>query len=288
MNLHSIQPSLISFALFLCGHVYAQQAASNAVQITTEVDQAAEKVIFISDNSDFCDYVVYLELGARRNLKTVRPGKGELHREKITQSMSYSGYKFAMYRGSIDKKPDIDFAYCLPIAKGNSLTMFANVFSDGYQMTFTFHSDTLYASRGGIVCNDVLTDFTAKGYQHFNDSRILKKITSYHNDGTFGEYVFMGQPLVFPGQRVVMGQPIAVLEKNRLNYVSFAVYFLDKKKVNNQSTGNKHTHFRPFFQTNNEGKLRLEEDKIYFCELTTEMLMQDMSKRQRKMLSKNK
>jgi len=152
-------------------------------------------------------------------------------------------------------------------------------------MDFTFHSDTIYASRGGIVFDDELTDFTAKGYQHFNDSRILKKITIYHNDCTFGEYIFLGQPLVFPGQSITMGQPVAVLGKNSLNNVSFAVYFLDKNKIRNLSIGNKHTHFRPFFQTN-EGKLRLEEDKIYYWELNNEMLMQDMSKHQQKKVLK--
>jgi len=285
--LANIKPIFICLTLFFSVHVFAQQSVSNAVQITNEFDHEADKIIFYADNKDFCDYVVFFRFGSESVLKTVQPGKSELSRVK-SPGISYSAYQFAMYRGNIDKKPDIDFAYCLPIAKGNSSIMSANVLSDGYQMGFTFHSDTIYASRGGIVCNDELTDFTAKGYQHFSDSRIFNKITIYHNDGTFGEYIFVGQPLVSPGNRVAMGQPIAVLGNNRLNNVSFSVYFLDKKKVNNRSTGNKHSHFRPFFQTNNEGKVRLEEEKIYYCELNNEMLMQDMSKRQRNNFLKNK
>jgi hypothetical protein len=266
----------------------AQQSISNAVQITTEVDQVAEKVIFNANNQDFCDYVVYLDLGGGHRLITARPGISELYRNKITPGLSYSGFQYAMYRGNITQNPDIDFAYCLPVAKGDNLIMNANVLSEGYQMNFSSHSDTMYACRGGIVCNDDLTDFTAKGYQHFSNNRILKKFTIYHNDGTFGEYVFVGQPLVSQGQRITMGQPVVLLGTNKINNISFAVYFLDKNKINNKSIGNKHTHFRPFFQTNNEGKVRLEEDKIYFCELNNEMFMQDMSKRQRKKFSENK
>jgi len=205
--------------------------------------------------------------------------------------MSFSGYRFAMYRGNADQKPNIDFAYCLPIAKGDSTVMFINPLSDGYQMSFIILSDTIYASRGGIVCDDELTDFTAKGHQNFSGSRVVKKITIYHDDATFGEYVFIGQPLTSRGKRVSMGEPIAVLSKSdediRSNF-NFAVYFLDRNKVRNTSIGNKHTHFRPFFQTANEGKVRLEEEKVYVCYLNDEMLMQDMSKQQRRKFLKEK
>ena len=292
MNYNKIKPLLSSFALFLSVNMFAQQqSVSNAVQITTQFDQEQNQVLFMAENQDFCDYTVYISLGGQSQYRKARPGKTELFRVKYTPDMSFSGYRFAMYRGNADKKPNIDFAYCLPIAKGDSTVMFTNPISDGYQMSFIILSDTLYASRGGIVCDDELTDFTAKGHQNFSGSRIAKKITIYHDDGTFGEYVFMGQPLTSLGKRVSMGQPVAVLNKSNediRSYSNFAVYFLDKNKVRNTSTGNKHTHFRPFFQTVNDGKVRLEEEKTYICDLNDEMLMQDMSKQQRKKFQKVK
>jgi len=287
MTLKNIQPSLICFALFFSANVFAQQTYSSAVQITNEIDHATGKYIFTANNQDFCDYIVFINFAGDSHFKTARPGKSELLRVNFSQQISYSIYRYASYRGAIDKKPNIDFAYCLPTAKGDSLIMYANVFSNDYQMVFTFHSDTIYASRDGIVCNDDFTDFTAKGYQHFSNSQILKKITIYHNDGTFGEYVFVGQQLVSHGNKIKMGQPVAVLSKNNRN-VSFAVYFLDKNKIKKVSIGNKHTHFRPFFQTLDEGKVRLEEGKIYFCVLDNDMLQQDMSRRQLKKYTTNK
>ena len=285
MNLRNIK-LFICFAICYNTNLFAQQQISNAVEITTEVCHETEKLRFIGDNRDFCDYVVLINFAGQSRFINARPGKNELFNVKITPSMSYGGYRFAMYRGSVALKPNIDFAYYLPIAKGDSLVMNVNKFSNNYQMDFTLDSDTIYAIRGGIVCNDELTDFTEKGYEYFSSSRVVKHITIYHKDGTFGEYVFIGQPLVSSGYKVNMGQPVAVLGKN--NRFSLSLYFLDKNKIKNISIGNKHTHFRPFFQTQNEGKVRLDEDEIYYSELNNEMLMQDMSKREQKKLNKSK
>jgi hypothetical protein len=110
----------------------------------------------------------------------------------------------------------------------------------------------------------------------------------YHSDGNFGEYVFKGKSLVYPGERIKMGSPIAVVESTDRNSFRFSVYFLDKNKLKDNNIGNKHTHFRPFFLTVNEGKVRLENARTYHCKLTDEMLMQDMSKREKKNYLKNK
>ena len=281
--------SFICFVLIFSTNIFAQQAINNAVQISTEFDSESGRVSFIADNQDFCDYVVFVKLeGSSPRFETASSGKRELFSIKPTLGMSYSGYNFAMYRGNIDTKPNIDFAYRLPIKQGDSLLMKVNENTDGYQMDFTFYSDTIYASRGGIVCNDKLKDYTAKGHQKFGDNRIFRQITIYHNDGTFGEYVFGGKQLVYAGYKIKMGQPIAVLRKDNINKANFAVYFLDKNKIEDISIGNKHTHFRPFFQTANEEKVRLEEDKIYICEFNDEMFMQDMNKSQQKKFLKNK
>ena len=274
---------LIGIVFFFCANVFAQQEYSNAVQITTEYEQENNYLIFNAYNQDFCDYVVYLKCGNDIRYLTARPGKSEIYRVKNTYNIYY---QYAMYRGAIDKKPNIDFTYSLPITKGDSLVMYANVFSDGYRMDFTSFADNLYAIRDGIVCNDDVTDFTAKGHEYFNESRFFKKLTVYHADGSFGEYIFVGQPLVNKGDHVKMGQSIATLRKDEVNKFSLDVYFLDKNKVYDLSIGNKHSHFRPFFQTINEGKQRLEEEKIYYCERNNEMLMQDMSKREQKKFQK--
>ena len=170
--------SLICFTLIFSANIFAQQAINNAVQISTEPDYETGRVSFIANNQDFCDYVVFVKLGnAAPRFETASPGKHELFSVKVTSGMAYDGYQFAMYRGNIDTKPNIDFAYRLPIKQNDSLSMEVNENTDGYQMTFSFYSDTLYASRDGVVCDDKLKDYTAKGHQKFGDNRILKQIT---------------------------------------------------------------------------------------------------------------
>ena len=85
-----------------------------------------------------------------------------------------------------------------------------------------------------------------------------------------------------------MRTPIAVVEKTDKYLLLFSVYFLDKNKLKDNNIGNKHTHFRPFFQTVNEGKTRLQNGITYLCECTDEMQMQEMSKREKKNFLKNK
>ena len=279
-----IKPFFVCLSLIVHSNLFSQQETSNAVQITTEYNQETEKLSFIGENQDLCDYVVCVILTGQTRFIIARPGKSELFNVKIAPGTSYAGYRFAMYRGTTDLKPNIDFTYCLPISKGDSLAMTVNFFSNNYQMDFIVSSDSIFAIRDGVVCNDDLKDFTEKGYQHFNDRRFIKQITIYHKDGTFGEYVFVGKPLVSRGSKVKMGQPIADIGK--YGRFSLSLYFLDKNKLKNISIGNKHTHFRPFFQTSNEGKVRLNENEKYYCELDNEMLMQDMNKREQKKFNK--
>jgi hypothetical protein len=191
-----------------------------------------------------------------------------------------------MYRGDFRKKPDIDFIYSLPVAEKEAVTAWIAENKDGYQLSFDLTSDTVYACRAGVMCDDKLKDNTTKGHKYFNDNRSLSKITLYHSDGTFGEYVFKGKSLIYPGEKIKIGDPIAIIK--RQERLLFSVYFLDKNKLNDRNIGNKHTHLRPFFQTVNEGKTRMENNRTYLCEYTDEMLMQEMSKREKKVFLKNK
>ncbi|MCL2682809.1 MAG: hypothetical protein FWE63_04910 [Bacteroidales bacterium] len=263
---------------------------SIAVQLSNSVDETRMQVTFYAENSDFCEY--YVQTSFYHSPFTIGRGRRQIHSYKAQAGARdhFFRYTYVMYRGNVNKLPNSNFAYRLPVAEGDSLysEITENIF--GYQLKFTIFNDTIYACRGGVVCNDNLRDFSAKGYQTFNSSRTFSQITVYHADCSFGEYVFLGKSLVNPGKTVKMGDPIAIIQKNTddKDWVLFSTYFLDRNKVRDHTHGNKHTHFRPFFQTSNHGKTRLENNIYYFCNQTDEMLMQDMNKRERKNFLKNK
>jgi hypothetical protein len=296
---------LLVAALFPVYRINAQttQDPDNAVQISHNFDQSQGLLVFYADNRDFCDYYLYLSFVYAEGFEgimsgalattAVGPGRRQIKTYKVREGASrYSyNYRFAIYRGDSNKKPNIDFVYSLPTAASKAVTAIIMENPEGYQLTFDLPLDTVYACRGGVMCNDKLKDNTTKGHEYFDDNRNLSQITIYHNDGSFGEYIFKGKALIDPGQNIKMGTPIAVVEKTNKYLLYFSVYFLDKNKLQNlpnNNIGNKHTHFRPFFQTENEGKTRLQNGITYLCKYTDEMLMQDMSKREKKKFLKDK
>ena len=289
---------LLAFVLLSVSQTIGQSSQDplNAVQLSHDFDQHMGRLNFVSDNKDFCDYYLYIsfincegfEGMSAETAITVSPGQRQVLSYKVRkEAMRYSyQYRYALYRGNVNKKPNIDFVYSLPTPDKEAVTAWITENQYGYQMAFDLSSDTVYACRGGVICDDNLKDYSAKGYQQFSNNRVLSQITVYHSDGSFGEYIFKGKVLIYPGEDIKMGAPIALIERTT-ERIRFSVYFLDKNKMK-EKIGNKHTHFRPFFQTVDEGKVRLENERTYHCELTDEMLMQDMSKREKDNYLKNR
>ena len=287
---------LIVLPFFVYQTIAQIQDPDLAIQLSYNFDQAQGRLIFYSDNRDFCDYylsIFFLNSEGFEGMSfespvTVGHGRRQIKTYKVKAGATrYSyNYGYAMYRGGFRKKTTIDFIYSLPVAIKESVQAWIVENQEGYQLSFALPADTVYACRGGVMCDDNLKDNTAKGYKHFNDNRNMAQITVYHPDGSFGEYVFRGKSLVYPGEKIKMGSPIGLID--RTDRLRFSVYFLDKNKLKDKSIGNKHTHFRPFFQTVSEGKTRLENNTTYLCAFTDEMLMQDMSNREKKIFLKNK
>jgi hypothetical protein len=286
--------------LFPVYQTHAQiQDQNNAIHLSDDFDANLGRLVFYAENRDFCDYYLYISfvnaegfsgMAAGVYVPVFPAGKKQILNYRVeTGATRYSyNYHYAMYRGDVGKKPNVDFIYSLPVADKEAVTARIAENQDGYQLAFGLTSDTVYACRGGVMCDDNLKDNTSKGRHFFNNNRNLSQITVYHADGSFGEYVFKGKSLVYSGQKVKTGSPIAIVERRGNESLRFSVYFLDKNKLKNNTIGNKHTHFRPFFQTANEGKTRLENGRTYLCEYTNEMLMQEMSKREKKnFLKKN-
>jgi len=272
------------------------QDPSLALQLSADFN--GDRVAFFADNRDYCDYhlrifFTYAEgfegMSSGISLNT-SPGRRQILSYKVRQGATrYSyNYSYAMYRGNSYKKPNAEFTYALPVTPGGEVTVMIPENQEGYQLAFDMPSDTVYACRDGVMCDDELKDNTAKGYKHFRDNMNFSQITLYHVDGSFGEYIFRGAPLVSPGEEVKMGMPIAIIDAQYRSSLRFSVYFLDQNKLKDIKIGNKHSHLRPFFQTENDGILRLINEGMYQCLCTDDMLMQDMSKHEKKAFLKNK
>ena len=291
------------FLLLLSLSVYSVSAQQFklAVQVKNEWEETNDGYVleFTASNDDYCDYYFYMELGnvvAFRGARSpyftsVRPGSGSIMKlTPISQNaLTSANYRFWVFRGNINSELNADFRYALPIKIGDSVRAFEKENSN-YTLIFDLGNtttDTIYASRRGVVCNDILSDYSAKGHDGFKGQ--AQQITVYHKDGSFGEYKGFTTPLVSPGSNVEMGTPIALVRKEGENpkIVEFAVYFLDKNKVENKEIGDKHSHLRPFFHTP-QGDIRLENNISYVSERTDEMMIQDMSKREAKKYQKSK
>jgi hypothetical protein len=249
---------------------------NNAVQVWPDFDQANGRLSFYSHNIDFCDYYVHISfvdfdgfegMTSSGISAIVSPGKRQFRTYRTRTGATNHRYRFYynIYRGSSIKKPNTDFIYALPIVAGDMVTatVRGGAEPESYQMVFELPSDTVYACRGGVMCDDNLKAV----YRSYSPTD-LSQITLYHDDKSFSGYIFKGKSLVAPGEKIKIGSPIAVVERDSDKYsVCFSTYFLDRNKLKNNLPW-KHTHFLPFFQTSNEGKTQLKNGEIYTCELT--------------------
>jgi len=108
-------------------------------------------------------------------------------------------------------------------------------FATGFQYAM---GDTICAARAGLVyeCNDAVKE-AEKGNEIFRSGR--NSIYIQHKDGTLGRYSIRNpiQLLVTPGDNIVPGQPIAVFNKESMQYsVLFSVEYLDEKMLNADKT----------------------------------------------------
>ena len=264
-------------------------AAQNRPAIELAGEWVDNKYVQHASNNDYCPYYIAVDLTKVIGFNNVHGSSYTttiLGRSKKTlytlvpsgTISSNASITYHNYRGDINNKLNIDFQYALPIKQGSTAEVHIQDNSD-YAIVFDMSStvDTIYACRGGIVCDDDLSDTSSKGYRKTD-----KILTVYHNDGTMAEYKMFSQALVYPGESINMGDPIAVCKSDNAKMISIGIYFLDKNKVQVEKDGRKHSHFKPFYHTLNSGIVRLEAGNSYTSEITEEMIMQDMSSGEKK------
>lgn len=214
-------------------------------------------------NNDWCDYYLY-----RENDKsyTLHPGKNTVYtvnKDNKIYDPAKESQQFICQRGKPIDKYDTSKVYSLPVKNGNQTLYCIAGNSENKRMTrFNIgQGDTVYATRGGIVCTT-------------SNPRI---IFIYHNDNTFAAYLGLRSCLIKPGDKITVGQPVGISE---LETIDMCFFFLDSNKIKKLRLNGKNPYntFIPAFRTT-EGDVRLIDGKTYQAVTDDELIMQDMTKK---------
>lgn len=221
-------------------------------------------------NEDYCDYYLYRINDRSYNLI---PGKNTVFRiEKNSHAenpfKSPSSYRY--YRGKFPKNFQIGTLYALPVKDGQKTGWQTDPREPVKTLNFRIkEGDTIYATRSGIACTTANT----------------QQLLIYHPDQTFAAYLVMSENFIQPGEEVQVGQPVGKAGPSR---VSISFFFLDENKFKGgESSGYPYSHFIPVFRTT-VGDTKLKEKTIYQAVVDDELIMQDMSKRDKKKYMKQK
>jgi hypothetical protein len=215
------------------------------------------KIVFSCTNNTRCDQVVKVNFQTFANLKsdcrmpfigTVIPGTSILftltklnYQERIDFSYNYVSIP-GKFRPRIKK----EFPYIFPVTNGqktkvlkiDNIRKFLRQKSNKEYYAYGFSmnvGDTIYASRGGTVCN-ISNKNPAKG-ESLVYSADAAYVKVYHRDGTFGTYsrIDGNKILVESGQFINPGDPIGIVfsegYKRRIPCVIFSLSRTDCSKL---------------------------------------------------------
>ncbi len=216
-------------------------------------------------NNDYCDYYLF-----RINDKsyTLKPGKNTvftIRKDSNFDSQFKTAGSYYRFKGAFPKDFDIRTPYLLPVHNGEYVRWKTDRRERMKTMNFGLApGDTVYACRLGTACE-------------VNDSRSL---LIYHQDHSFAAYMMMDECFILPGETVYPGMPVGIAG---LSGVSVSFFFLDENKFGNSvpSTGSIYTHFIPYFSTS-DGTLQPEEGLTYVAAAPDEIVMAEMTKREKK------
>lgn len=221
-------------------------------------------------NEDLCSYYLFRENDRSYNLN---PGKNTVFRiEKGSNASNpfIGSSRYMFFRGQFPKDFQISTPYALPVKAGEETQWQIALQESAKTMIFRIQEgDTVYATRRGVACVTALP----------------QQLLIYHPDHTFAAYLMMHQNFIHAGEEVMTGQPIGIAG---VLGVSVSYFFLDNNKFNsNGPLGYPYSHFTPVFRTD-KGDVKLEEKAVYKSAIDDELIMLEMSKREKKKFQKQK
>lgn len=287
--------------LLLCKSAFSQ---NRDVTVTFQFTANGD-VVFMANNSDFCDYFVTLSFNGLSNTTApptaqvnVRPGLSQIL--KLTPVRKNEpirfGYSYSYIKGNSNPKINAQFRYLLPVKEGKStsanelknLTEFLGkpVPPNWYALSFTMNEgDTVYAARGGVVCRinpaGKVTGNTGTIYTSSTNS-----VEIFHEDGTIAKYDLLKNKgiLARSGQKINAGDPVGIIGKVYDSVVlNFIVYYLDKNLIQNDlgflSAG--YSSYKPKFALTEKTGSLLTPGEMYTALKPVSVIMQEMSKKEK-------
>ncbi|HCN82483.1 MAG TPA: hypothetical protein DIT07_02525 [Sphingobacteriaceae bacterium] len=285
--------------LLLCKSAFSQY---RDVTITYQFNPNGD-VVFMANNSDYCDYFITLTFNGLANTTVpptaqvnARPGLSQVLKltpVRLNEPIRF-GYSYSYIKGNSNPKINAQFKYLLPVKEGKNtkadqiknLEEFLGnpVSANWYALSFSMdEGDTVYASRGGVVCR-----INPAGKATGNTGTVYTSSTNsveiFHDDGTFAKYDLLKNNgiLTKSGEKINAGDPIGIIGKVYGQVqLSFIVYYLDKKQISNDVdylTGG-YSFVKPKFALTEKTGSFIEPGETYSALKPVSIITQEMSKK---------
>nr|WP_308757783.1 M23 family metallopeptidase [uncultured Bacteroides sp.] len=195
-------------------------------------------------------------------------------------------YRYTYKKGNCRLKADTNFVYLFPLAEGRKVRVNRMVSLDNFLgkegqkrvtgLAFrTTAGDTIFAARGGEVTE--VSDDSASKSEGTSFQATENYVEVFHKDGTFARYKLFrdGGIFVSPGEDVIPGQPLGIIGGENYkqgSHLRFNVYCPDLKGYS----------YIPDFYLSSEKTGKPEVREIYISEHPVPLIMQEMSKKEKK------
>jgi hypothetical protein len=271
------------------------------IEVTTRNEGG--NIIFDVNSDKEGSYTLGLKFSELRGYKSslgntaIIPIKGGLNREvyKLTKEGNTTTnyrYTYTYYQGKYNAKPNMNYPYILPASEGKRLYtshstnieyMIGKTDGDSILgIVFRYaEADTVCAirSRKVVAVEHSKRDRIEPGqgvvtYDRDSQNTIIIE----HADGTIVRYVCItsAQTLVKSGDRIIAGQPLAVLEEEKdFPRIAISVSYLTKEL--------KHKIIIPMFYTE-KGLSELNFGKEYHSASTRDIIEKELTKKEKKNL----
>ena len=203
---------LILWILILAFPVFSQEHRGYSIQVRTDKNGTLnfycvnERYITYTVRVDLYNYTSYTPSCSFPFIGEAKAGTTFLFKLTPILPSARPTYRTVtnVKLGKYIESPDTNYVYLLPLKAQREITVFKNIFTDYWLYSRT--KDTVFAARSGTIGTmaDAQVDNTFMGY----NSVLLE-----HSDGTIMSYMLLGDLFVKHGQRILAGEPIALLGK---------------------------------------------------------------------------
>ncbi len=266
----------------------------------------------LADNGSFLNYTVELTFS---DLAGYKSSRGERFRITIPpKSVGFEicalrnieneqhhnfRYSHTTYSGIHIPRPDTTFTYLIPAIAGHEVTAFhVNYFGEVvgkdkpgfYAAGFRYRlGDTICAARAGTVCK-VFDHADKRSRGEIYGSQTRNYITVEQPDGTLAHYSMLSpvKLLVEEGDKIIPGQPIAVISAEDFNYpLILTVSHLNLNNLPDEQ-GSFHSTVHTIFCTEQNPSVALADKQLYKAVHPVEIITKELSKKEIKKLGLKK